>query len=77
MQAVQPLTAIGVMNGTAHDGVDVALVDTDGESIARLGPTGYRAYAENERALIRQAMRKLPDLAIAQPGPDAWRRPRR
>jgi len=70
MQAVQPLTAIGVMNGTAHDGIDVALVDTDGESIARLGPTGYRAYAENERALIRQAIAEAAGLGnrTARPG---------
>jgi anhydro-N-acetylmuramic acid kinase len=50
------LTAIGLMSGTSHDGVDVALVETDGETIGRLGPTGYRAYAEKERAVLRRAM---------------------
>src|SRR5436309_6508438 len=70
MQAVQPLTAIGLMNGTAYDGVDVALVDTDGEATGRLGPTGYRAYAENERALIRQAIAEAAGLGnrTARPG---------
>jgi anhydro-N-acetylmuramic acid kinase len=70
MQAVQPLTAIGLMSGTAHDGVDVALVDTDGESVTRFGPTGYRAYAENERALIRQAIAEAAGLGdrAARPG---------
>ena len=70
MQAVQPLTAIGLMNGTAYDGVDVALVDTDGEATGRLGPTGYRAYAENERALIRQAIAEAAGLGnrAARPG---------
>ena len=29
------LTAIGLMSGTSYDGVDVALIDTDGEEIGR------------------------------------------
>lgn len=59
---VQPLTAIGLMSGTSHDGVDVALVNTDGEGICGLGPTGYRAYDEGERALIRRAIAAAADL---------------
>ena len=49
-------TAIGLMSGTSYDGVDVALIDTDGEEIGRLGPTGYRPYSEQERALLRRAI---------------------
>jgi anhydro-N-acetylmuramic acid kinase len=48
--------AIGLMSGTSLDGVDVALIETDGERITGLGPTGYRAYAEAERALLRRAL---------------------
>jgi anhydro-N-acetylmuramic acid kinase len=48
--------AIGLMSGTSLDGVDVALIETDGERISALGPTGYRAYAEAERALLRRAL---------------------
>ena len=48
--------AIGLMSGTSLDGVDVALIETDGERIAAFGPTGYRAYSEAERALLRQAL---------------------
>ena len=33
------LTAIGLMSGTSLDGVDVALIETDGERIGRFGPT--------------------------------------
>ena len=51
-----PLCAIGLMSGTSYDGVDVALLDTDGEQIGRLGPTGYRPYSEQERAVIRRAI---------------------
>ncbi len=50
------LTAIGLMSGTSLDGVDVALIETNGERIARLGPTGYRPYEEAERDLLRQAL---------------------
>lgn len=50
------LTAIGLMSGTSLDGVDVSLIETDGEKISRLGPIGYRAYAEEERALLQKAL---------------------
>ena len=50
------LKAIGLMSGTSLDGVDVALIETDGERIGAFGPTGYRAYADSERDLLRQAL---------------------
>lgn len=50
------LLALGLMSGTSLDGVDVALIETDGEEITRLGPTGYRAYSDGDRALLRTAL---------------------
>jgi anhydro-N-acetylmuramic acid kinase len=44
------------MSGTSFDGVDVALIETDGERIDALGPIGYRPYSDDERALLRQAL---------------------
>src|SRR6476619_82902 len=56
------LSAIGLMSGTSYDGVDVALINTDGESIGRLGPTGYRAYSDRERTILRRAMAAAANL---------------
>ncbi len=50
------LKAIGLMSGTSLDGVDVALMETDGERIGAFGPTGYRAYSDSERGLLRRAL---------------------
>ena len=44
------------MSGTSLDGVDMALIETDGERIARFGPTGYRPYALAERDILRRAL---------------------
>ena len=53
--ATAPVLAIGLMSGTSQDGVDVALIDTDGERIAQLGATACRPYGKAERTLLRRA----------------------
>jgi len=49
--------AIGLMSGTSMDGVDAALLQTDGETVSAFGPSGYRAYSEQERVLLHAALR--------------------
>ncbi len=48
------------MSGTSLDGVDAALVLTDGVSIEAFGETGYRPYSEAERAVIWAARGRQP-----------------
>ena len=50
--------ALGAMSGTSLDGVDAALVETDGEAIFAFGESGYRAYEPQERAILAAALGK-------------------
>lgn len=62
--------AIGLMSGTSMDGVDVALVETDGEARLSFGPTGFRPYSEADRALLRAALADAASLLdrVVRPG---------
>ena len=44
------------MSGTSLDGVDVAVVETDGRTVKGFGETRYRPYSDAERAVLRAAL---------------------
>ena len=54
------IRALGTMSGTALDGVDAAMIDTDGQRIYGFGASAYRPYTQAERAVIRAAMGRWP-----------------
>tara|TARA_R110002049_G_scaffold23545_4_gene83439 strand:+ start:31275 stop:32402 length:1128 start_codon:yes stop_codon:yes gene_type:complete len=61
------VSALGAMSGTSLDGVDAAVLRTDGHEISGFGPTGYRGYSAAERAVIAAGFGKWsgPEVAAA------------
>lgn len=54
-KGLKPLWALGLMSGTSLDGVDGAMVLTDGVEVHEFGAVAYRPYTSQERATIRAA----------------------
>ncbi|SFK65690.1 anhydro-N-acetylmuramic acid kinase [Shimia haliotis] len=50
------IRALGAMSGTSLDGVDAAMVETDGLTIHRFGESTYRAYSQQEQKVLEAAL---------------------
>ena len=64
---------IGLMSGTSLDGVDAALLETDGEGIARPGMGLTLPYDGETRALLRAALDEARAVAQGAPVPQSIR----
>ena len=55
-----PVWALGAMSGTSLDGVDAAMILTDGHEVLDFGPHAYRPYTPAEQATLRAALGQWP-----------------
>ncbi len=63
------MTAIGLMSGTSMDGVDAAMLRTDGVRAEPLGPALERPYRPEERDLLKAAIKAAAGLQRTGPRP--------
>lgn len=48
------------MSGTSLDGVDAAMIKTDGHAVFAFGPSAYRPYSPDEQDTLRAALGQWP-----------------
>ena len=56
----KPIWALGAMSGTSLDGVDAAMLLTDGIGIEAFGDSEYRVYSAEEARVLRAALGRWP-----------------
>ena len=62
------MLAVGLMSGTSLDGIDAALIETDGDGMVRPLAFATEPYTRDERHLLETAVQRA--LAMAAPGDD-------
>jgi len=64
------LTAIGLMSGTSMDGIDVALIKTDGRNVVEFGPDASFEFDADMRQRLTQAMQTATQIMERSERPD-------
>ncbi|WP_420825406.1 anhydro-N-acetylmuramic acid kinase [Phaeovibrio sulfidiphilus] len=54
------ILALGLMSGTSLDGIDAAVIRTDGERVTGFGPSVTVPYSDRERARLRRWLGHCP-----------------
>ena len=65
------MRAIGLMSGTSLDGIDVAYLETDGETIVKRGPAQTFPYDDGMRRLLATAIAEAGNLTSRSERPPA------
>src|SRR3546814_3170161 len=58
---------LGFMSGTSLDGVDAAILSSDGEAIDDFGPTHLTSFSTAERAIVKDATALFVATGTAEP----------
>jgi len=66
------MLVMGYMSGTSLDGVDVAMIETDGESIEGFGPALLVPFTDAERAVVVSATQDALDWDGCGPQPASF-----
>ena len=56
MLQAKRLRVLGAMSGTSLDGVDAAVIETDGVAVFKFGDSAYRPYSGVEQAILRAGL---------------------
>ncbi len=64
-----PMRVLGFMTGTSLDAVDMAVLETDGDVIAALGPAGERKLSRATRSIVEAATAEALTWAWDAPPP--------
>ena len=63
----KPLCAIGLMSGTSLDGIDIAVLTTNGETVSKFGPTATAPYSRKLREKVRSTLGGIGDASAVAP----------